>query len=264
MGFIRANMIPLLKEGVRSAFGGRLLLLGQGDIYFDLPHLRRMASLAGFSLKEAIPFRPSHLAVFAEKGYPHAETVFGMLGFSSISVLDYSPFEGANIVFDLNSSDMPADLHGQFDMIIDHGTLEHVFHLPNALNNIHRMLKKGGRVVFSSPSGNFFDHGFYMLQPTLFADWFAANKWQINSITIAQFSPNQETEPPFFTEYQPGLFDAVSYGKMDNKLYATVSIATRIDETTGDAIPMQGVYRRLPGWTEKAKEDEPLPSSRTN
>lgn len=33
MGFIRANMIPILKEGSRRPFGGKLLLLGQGDIY---------------------------------------------------------------------------------------------------------------------------------------------------------------------------------------------------------------------------------------
>ena len=256
MGFIRANMIPLLKEGARRAFEGRLLLLGQGDIYFDLPHLRRMAALAGLSLKETIPFRSSHIAVFAEKGFPHAETVFGMLGFSSISVLDYSAFEGADIVLDLNSPDLPADLHGQFDMIIDHGTLEHVFHLPNALNNVFQLLKVGGRAIFSAPSGNFFDHGFYMLQPTLFADWFAANKWQINSITVAQFTPNQETEPPFFADYQPGLFDSVSYGKMDNKLYATVSIATKTDQATGDAIPTQGAYARLPGWAEKNQGQE--------
>jgi len=249
MGFIRANMIPLLKEGGRRPFGGKLLLLGQGDIYFDLPHLRRMAKIADFTLDESIPVRPSHIDIFAQKGYPHGETVFRMLGFSSVSVLDYSGFEGADVIFDLNNPDLPLSLCEQFDMIIDHGTLEHVFHLPNALNNVFRMLKPGGRVMFSSPSGNFFDHGFYMFQPTLFSDWLTANNWEIGSIQIAQFTPNQETEPAFFLDYEPGIFDTLSYGRMDNKLYSTITIAKKTELSTGDCIPIQGAYAKLPGWS---------------
>lgn len=248
MGFIRANMIPLLKEGSRQPFCGKLLLLGQGDIYFDLPHLRRMARLANFALDESTPIRPSHIQGLADKGYPHAETVFGMLGFSSVTVLDCSAFEGAEIIFDLNCADLPGKLMEQYDMIIDHGTLEHVFHLPNALNNVYRMLKQQGRVMFSAPSGNFFDHGFYMLQPTLFSDWLTVNQWKVESIQVVQFTPNQETEPCFFADYEPGLFEAVSYGKMDSKLYLTASVATKTDRTSGDKCPQQGAYARQVGW----------------
>lgn len=254
MGFVRANMIPILKEGSRRPFGGKLLLLGQGDIYFDLPHLRRMAKIANFVVDESIPVRPSHIPIFAAKGYPHGETVFRMLGFSSVSVLDYSAFEGAEVIFDLNSAELPTELEEQFDVIIDHGTLEHVFHLPNALNNVFRMLKEGGRSIFSAPSGNFFDHGFYMLQPTLFSDWLTANQWQVESIQVVQFTPNQETEPCFFADYEPGLFDSVSYGKMDNKLYSTVSVATKIKGATGHVCPQQGAYARQAGWANEATE----------
>ena len=134
-------------------------------------------------------------------------------------------------------------------MVIDHGTLEHMFHLPNALNNICGLLKLNGRAMFISPSGNYFDHGFYMLQPTLFLDWLT-NKWEIQSIQVAQLTPNQETEPCFFAEYEPGLFSSVSYGKMDNKLYLTVSNATKLAETTGNKVPQQGVYASSTSWIE--------------
>ena len=253
MGFIRANIIPLLKECRQRPFTGSLLLLGQGDIYFDLPRFRSLAALAGVALNESIPFKPSQLPAFAEKGYPHCETIFGMLGFTQISVLDYSRFEGADIQFDLNRPEVPADLNGRFDAIIDHGTLEHVFHLPNALNALFRMLKIGGRLFVSAPAGNFFDHGFYMLQPTLFADWFAANNWRVESMQIAQFTSNQVDEPCFFTDYEPGLFDRVSYGKLDNKLYGTVSVATKTASTTGDVCPQQGIYARRPLWVDMSK-----------
>jgi len=256
MGFIHGNMIPILKEGVRQPYAGKLLLLGQGDIYFDLHYLRRIARRAGFVLNESVPMRPSHIALFAEKGYPHGETVFRMLGFDEISVLDYSAFEGADVVLDLNSPNVPAHLEDSFDVVIDHGTLEHVFHLPNALNNVFRLLRVGGRAIFSAPSSNFFDHGFYMLQPTLFCDWLAANGWQLESIQVVQFTPNQEVEPCFFTDYEPGMFDCVSYGKLDNKLYSTICVATKTELSTGNACPQQGAYARQESWIQGAEANQ--------
>jgi SAM-dependent methyltransferase len=252
MGFVRANMIPILKEHRARPFSGRLLLFGQGDIYFSFEALERMARTAGVLLAPGIAAKTSQIPDFAAKGYTHPDTVFRSLGFSEITVLDYSEFEGADVVFDLNSPVPPPELEGQFDAIIDHGTLEHVFHFPNALNNIFRLMKVGGRAIISAPSGNFFDHGFYMFQPTVFQDYFAANGWIINSIQIAQTTPEQETEPPFFTDYEPGLFSAVSYGRMDNKLYATICIATKTADSTGDKIPQQGLYARMSGWSSTA------------
>ena len=252
MGFIHANMVPLLKEHRARPFSGRLLLLGQGDIYFSLDAYERMAQAAGVTLEPGVPFRPSHIPEFAAKDYPHSVTVFRKLGFSAIDVLDYSAFEGAEIVFDLNSPKPPDELQGAFDVVIDHGTLEHVFHFPNALNNLFQLLKIGGRAAISAPSGNFFDHGFYMFQPTLFLDFFTANNWTINSIQVAQYTPNQETEPAFFADYMPGMFAAVSYGKLDNKLYTTQCIVTKTAESSGDRVPQQGLYARMRGWSEPA------------
>jgi SAM-dependent methyltransferase len=256
MGFIRGNIIPILKECKRRPFSGSLLLLGQGDIYFDISRFRKFASQAGVCLNDTIPIRPSHAPEFALKGYPHCETIFRMLGFSSIFVLDYSDFQGADIIFDLNSDRVPRELAGKFDAIIDHGTLEHVFHYPNALNSVFRMLRVGGRAIFSAPSNNYFDHGFYMLQPTLFADWFEANQWKIESIEVAQFTSDQEVAPCFFVDYETGLFDSVSYGKMDGKLYSTIAIATKTSATTGDICPQQGLYARQAVWSQRRSAPE--------
>lgn len=248
MGFIRGNMIPILKESKRQPFTGHVLFLGHPDIYFDYQHLLRMAKIARVSLDMSVPIKPSPKPDFAAKQYLAGDTVFKMLGFEQISVLDYSDFEGANIVFDLNSTELPSELIGKFDVVVDHGTLEHVFHLPNALSNIHRLLKTGGRAITSSPSTNFLDHGFYMFQPTLFVDYYAANNWVVESIQVVQFTHNQETEPCFFADYEPGLFDSVGYGKMDNKLYSTICVATKTIDSTSSKIPQQGWYKRLANW----------------
>jgi SAM-dependent methyltransferase len=259
MGFVRANIIPILNEHKRLPFSGKLLLFGQADVYFDLATLDRMADVEGVALCESIAPTLSHAKVFADKHYISGETLFRKMGFNHISVLDYTDFEGADIVYDLNRDDLPNELCGQFDVVIDHGTLEHVFHLPNALNNIFRLLKCGGRAITSSPSGNFFDHGFYMFQPTLFLDYYSTNLWQINNIWIAQFTPEQETEPAFFARYEPGMFAPVSYGKMDNKLYSTICVATKNEKSTGLLIPQQGIYSRMKGWSNSACSERSTP-----
>lgn len=248
MGFIRGNMLPILLESKRKKFSGNVLLLGAPDIYFDASHFERMVKLADTEYDQSLPWIPSPKAEFAKKGYLDGITLFKKLGFDSVSVLDVSDFEGANIIFDLNKSKIADELRERFDLIIDHGTLEHVFHFPNAMNNIFQMLKQGGRVITCAPSNNYFDHGFYMFQPTLFMDYYSANNWRIESIKIVQFSPNQEIEPPFFADYEPGLFDSIGIGKMGDKLYTTVCIASKMHDTTGDAIPQQGWYVRRKDW----------------
>ncbi|NGZ94829.1 MAG: hypothetical protein CV089_01625 [Nitrospira sp. WS110] len=253
MGFIRANMLPILREGKRKPFVGRLLLLGQGDMYFAHYQLVQMAEMVGVALDESVPLVDAKKPEFRTKGYVEAREVFLKLGFSQIDALDYSEFEGANVIHDLNSSDIPSNCEGLYDTIIDHGTLEHVFHLPNALFALFKFLKVGGRLITSSPGNGFFDHGFYMLQPTLLYDFYSANAWEINVVQVARVSQNQETDPVYFADYVPGAFDSVGYGQMGEGLFSVVAVATKLEKSTGDKIPYQGLYARMPGWLAQAK-----------
>ncbi len=248
MGFIRANMLPILREAKRRRFSGKLLLLGQGDMYFTQSQLMQMAELVGIELDKSILLVDASKPEFKAKGYIEAREVFLKLGFSEVDALDYSKFEGANVVHDLNSADVPQQFIGRYDAVFDHGTLEHVFHLPNALQSIFKFLKVGGRLVIGTPGNGYFDHGFYQLQPTLLHDYYSVNQWEINSIRIVHVGVNQENDPPFFTDYYPGSFNSIGYGGMGGGLYAVVSVATKVAETTGDKIPYQGYYERLSGW----------------
>ena len=248
MGFVRANVLPILKEHKLRPFSGHLLCLGQPDVYFTYEHLLRMSRIADVLLETSVPITLSYKPSFAAKGYISGETLFKSIGFSQVSVLDYSSFEGAEFEFDLNDAALPTHLENRFDAIIDHGTMEHVFHIPNALNNIFRMLRVGGRVIHSAPGENFFDHGFYQFSPTLFYDFYTDNKWELNSIQVFQMTPQQETEPPFFADYEPGLLSSLSYGKMGDRMYGTICIATKTSESTGSLIPQQYIYKQTPGW----------------
>lgn len=256
MGFIRANIIPILDHHARAALGGKLLCLGYPDVYVTEAVFRDLALRAGRAASR-ISMRPSPKTHLAQKSYPDGRDMFMALGFSAVHVLDASPFEGADMLWDLNDPDLPLAWHGQFDVVIDHGTMEHVFHTPHFLTNIHRFLRIGGRVVHSAPAHNFVDHGFYQFSPTFFADYYGANGWKTHMHKIVRFTREQETEPPFFADYDPATFQALNYGGFDSKIYANIFIAEKTATSTCGVIPQQGHYQRLPEWTKDPASSGP-------
>ena len=98
---------------------------------------------------------------------PYASRLFQSLGSTRIRALDINAFEGADIIHDLNGP-VPEQLHSQFDTIFDGGTLEHVFNIPVALDNVFKMLKPGGLFLSVNGANNQLGHGFYQFSPDLF------------------------------------------------------------------------------------------------
>jgi hypothetical protein len=81
-------------------------------------------------------------------------------------VLDYSGYEGADTIHDLNLP-VPESLVGRFDAVVDAGSLEHVFNFPVAVANLMRMARVGGSVFITTPANNLCGHGFYQFSPEL-------------------------------------------------------------------------------------------------
>lgn len=262
MGFVRANAIPTLHELKRRPWSGRALCLGQADVYFDQETLSSMARVAGVALAQGAPPRLSHRPDLAAKGYLSRESLFASLGFSQVQALDVSAFEGAEILFDLNSTSRPESLLGRFDAVFDHGTMEHVFHIPNCLANIHALLKEGGRVVHTNPASNQVDHGFYMFSPTFFHDFYSANAWDIRTIQLVRFDPQrQEVDEPVFADWTPGSLDHLSSGGLEPGAYVTVCIAEKTATSTGTLVPQQGYYRRSADWGREPDAESLVPVS---
>lgn len=75
---------------------------------------------------------------------------------------------------------------GAFDVVINHGTAEHVFNIAQVFASMHAACKVGGLMIHESPFTGWIDHGFYCLQPTLFYDVAAANGYEIVSVDIEE------------------------------------------------------------------------------
>ena len=95
------------------------------------------------------------------------EALLRLLGARTVDSCDASDYEGASIVHDLNEP-VPESLHGRFSLVIDAGTLEHVFNFPVAVRNCMEMVKEGGHLMIATPANNYFGHGFYQFSPELF------------------------------------------------------------------------------------------------
>ena len=128
--------------------------------------LGRQRLYADFDLVNRI-LRNVEINLLLKSNEEFAESLFQCFGAKEIDSLDISDFEGANIQHDLNTP-IPDKLKGQYSVVFDGGTLEHVFHYPMAIQNCMNMLELGGHFISITPANNQCGHGFYQFSPELY------------------------------------------------------------------------------------------------
>lgn len=96
-----------------------------------------------------------------------SDPLLKLLGATEVEAVDASGYEGASIVHDLNEP-IPEELRERFDLVLDAGTLEHVFNVPVALKSYMDMVRVGGHLILMLPANNMFGHGFYQFSAELF------------------------------------------------------------------------------------------------
>ncbi len=171
----------------RIATGGvsfrNMLTLGRQQLFFrpgDLEEALRSCGVA----KEKIA-----LFLADARNEESADPLFHALGASKITSIDYSDYQGASIQQDLNTP-VDSKLHGQFDLVFDGGTLEHVFHFPVAIQNAMEMVKTGGSLISVTPANNQMGHGFYQFSPELFYNVLSKeNGFRVDSMIALELSP---------------------------------------------------------------------------
>lgn len=116
-----------------------------------------------------------------------ADDLLKAFGVARLEHMDVFSQEGATILHDLNQSVGP-DLHQQFDLIFDNGTLEHIFNVPQALENCAAMCSVGGHVVMVAPANNMCGHGFFQFSPELFYRAFCeANGFSDTQVVLLEY-----------------------------------------------------------------------------
>lgn len=113
-----------------------------------------------------------------------------------IKSLDYSSYEGADVLHDLNKP-IPDSWYGKYDVVIEAGTLEHIFNFPVAVANLMKMTVVGGTMFFSMVANNLCGHGFYQFSPELvFRVFSPENGFRIGKVFAAEAEyPGVELTP---------------------------------------------------------------------
>src|ERR1035437_1258855 len=229
MGLSRGLTELLIREAARKPFCGSIATLGRQTITATRDQIEAQFARNGLSPKTQIDPMDDR-------------TLFAAFGFEVVHSLDCNDYEGATHIFDLNQPLLPSELDTKYDVVLDSGTLEHIFHVPNALKNIVGLMKIGGRVIFQSPSSNHIDHGFYMFSPTFFIEYLSVNKFEIETIYVLRYSFDL-TKLWDVYEYRPGPWSNFqALGLFDASPYLIYVIATKTADSTSDAIPQQGFY----------------------
>jgi hypothetical protein len=237
MGITLNAAFLMMIEGQRRPYSGSVLQLGRQNVLLNYAQLEYLAHVTRYPLTPIDVEQPGV--------WLNDEQFFTALGFSEIHSMEYGTTENASYRWDLNYP-VTASWHEQYDFIYDGGTIEHVFHVPNALESICYMLKVNGRVFHESAASGSIDHGFYALQPTLFHDYYLAQGFQNNLLTVSKLNhATMWTQPGEQTLYQPGMYDFNKTWTFDAEhIFVGICFATKLRTFRGAVIPQQSMWAR--------------------
>lgn len=189
--------------------------------------------------------------------YVHARTFFEMMGIKDYYDIDKFDYEKPQILHDLNTP-ISAELYDKFNLIIDSGTIEHIFDVRQVMENIARMCKEGGWVVHITPSSNFVDHGFFSFSPCFFYDFYRVNGFDDFTCYVLQLNVNNYLDPCYYIEYHYGMN---LHGLIQpNKEILVFFAARKTAKVESVVIPTQGIYAPEQRDAQEKRGEEVAPS----
>lgn len=216
----------------KGGFGGPMLALGSLNIQEKEDTIREFARTNGYANLLADLSVPS---LFRDR--------YGLKKYVSCDINGL-----ADEYVDLGVP-LPTALRGKFMSIMNGGTLEHVFDMRQATENIHDALAVGGTVIHTTPT-TWFDHGFVNHNPVMHHLVAKANGYEILSEgTYYNLGTFEGQTHPVVSVFQ--LDEEVpGFGKKNSEMFAGAKlpansmhlIAMRKTEDKPFVIPTQVSY----------------------
>lgn len=137
----------------------KMVMIGRQNLHLNPDQLKEAFLKFGFKDIDVIK-------IF-DKNNTYAEPLLKAMGADIVDSIDASDYEDASIIHDM-SNPVADKYKNQYDLVLDSGTLEHVFNFPVAIKNCMELVKTGGHFIGIYPCNNFFGHGFYQFSSELF------------------------------------------------------------------------------------------------
>lgn len=178
MGIEDSTLRFLLSSRKTGVSFARTITLGRQDLLLRSFALKELLHLYGLCSTD------EEMERILKEANQFADPLFRALGAQVIDSMDYSSFENATIVHDMNQP-IPERLKQRYSLVFDGGTLEHVFNFPQAIQNCMKMVEVGGHLLSVTPCNNMMGHGFYQFSPeTFFRIFCEDNGFQVEKIYL--------------------------------------------------------------------------------
>jgi hypothetical protein len=165
---------------------GKTLMIGRQILNLDFSELKR--DLSGFGLYKDDKQVEGLLNNY--NGY--SESFLQLLGAETIDSLDYSNYEGANLLHDMNLP-IPEEWKAKYQTVLESGSIEHIFNFPISIRNCMEMVAPGGDLLIITPVNNIMGHGFYQFSPEVFYRVLnERNGFELDRMFIFEYSPEEK------------------------------------------------------------------------
>lgn len=173
----------------------------------------------------------------------YSENFWRQLGAKEkIDSIDYDEYENATVIMDLNKP-LPEKYCEAYDVVIDGGTLEHIFNYSQGLRNAMSMVRRGGWLLLATPTDNNCNHGFYQLSPQLFYSILTEkNGYELKEMSIVG---NPDRDEKLYYVSSDCIHKIRYHGAGNSHLYIA---AQRIGDIPDRLITQQQSYEQMV-WT---------------
>jgi hypothetical protein len=140
----------------------KTVMLGRQEIFFTKEDFEFCCKRGGLAIEYG---QDISLGSFSEG-------LFRRLGGQEVDSIDASNYEGASIVADFNQP-IPAELHRKYSTFIDFGSIEHIYNIPQVIDNVAKLLRLEGAALIMTQANGYAGHGFYQFSPEFFYSVFS-------------------------------------------------------------------------------------------
>lgn len=246
--------LKLFKQGIFKGFNS-VMELGAQDLQFDPSIMYKILKqeLGGDQANN------SEIEILIQKDLKLNEKVdaawlYRQLGFAQYHCIDANGQHNAYIL-DLNFP-VPEDHKGQYDLITNYGTAEHVFNVYQFFKNVHDLSHESSIMIHTLPFQKYVNHGFYNFQPCFYDDLAYANNYEIIERYIDFHDINNNLSEATIVPYSKEIL--LEKQLLSNSLDLALIIVMKRTSEKEFVMPYQGLYRyscKLPSYVNTLLED---------
>jgi hypothetical protein len=219
------------------------LMLGRQQLYLGLADITALCQKFDFPEPETFDSK-------------YAEPLFELLDAKNVDSVDYSDYESASKIHDLNEP-FPSEFLRKYSVVFDGGTLEHIFNFPVALKSCMGAIAVGGHFISITPANNQCGHGFYQFSPELFFSVFSRKHgFEIINILLGVDHDGAGIRD-WYEVANPELVRQRVVFINDDPAYLMV-LAKKVEEFTGTIEPFQSDYLAVWDVHKAIKHGQPI------